>query len=255
MTKKQRLDRELVRRGLADDVDQAGRLVVAGRVWVQGQRAVKPDEKVSAETRLKLESAPRFVSRGGLKLQGALDHFGLAVTGVRCADVGASTGGFTDCLLQAGASQVYAIDVGRGQLHWKLRQDPRVVVMERTDVRSLEPPTDPVPMLTIDVSFISLEDILPAAVAWLVDEGNLLALVKPQFEATAAEAAGGVVRSQEVRRRVLSQAIGWLAQVECGAVGLVRSSLLGSKGNQEFFLWGVKGSQGTPVAELLDSLD
>ena len=255
MSRKERLDRELVRRGIAEDLDQAFRLIGAGQIWVNGQKAVKADERVRTGDELEYREAPRYVSRGGLKLEGALAQFEIPVKGAICADIGASTGGFTDCLLQSGAVKVYAIDVGRGQLHWKLRQDSRVISMERTDIRELIDPTEMVDIATIDASFISLEQLLPSAVRWLKEGGHLLALVKPQFEAEASEVGkGGVVRSATIHRRILQQVVRWFEEGGIGVRGISASPLLGPKGNREFFIWGSPAHSGNPLEPMMSAL-
>ncbi len=241
MASKERLDDLLVARGLALSRDLAQRLVMAGQVRVQGQRILQPFSQVHLAAEIEIVPPPRFVSRGGEKLEHALAVFDVAVTGRVCADVGASTGGFTDCLLQAGARRVYAIDVGQGILDWKLRQDKRVVVMEQVNARSVEQLSEPVSLVTIDVSFISIKTLLPVIADWFQPgEGReVIALVKPQFEADRKEAARGkgVIRDAEVHSqilfRVLSQAVllGWTVQ------GLTASPLLGPKGNREFLAW------------------
>ncbi|HEY7004562.1 MAG TPA: TlyA family RNA methyltransferase [Gaiellaceae bacterium] len=240
MTKK-RLDVLMVERGLAETRSQAQALVLAGRV--RGHE--KAGEQVDDSASIEVESGPRFVSRGGQKLANALASFGIAVEGEECLDVGASTGGFTDCLLQRGAAHVCALDVGYGQLHPKLRSDARVTVLERTNVRDLD--CDALPFsptfVTCDVSFISLTKALPPALACASPGWRALALVKPQFEAGRAEVGkGGVVRDPDVHRRVLdgvaAHAGRWGARVE----GVADSGLLGPKGNREFFLYLVDAS-------------
>src|SRR6202453_2951542 len=191
-----RLDQALVERGLCPSREKAKRAILAGQVRVSGQVARKPSDLVRPGDDLTLETPERYVSRGGHKLELGLRHFGVAVAGVVAIDLGASTGGFTDCLLQHGAAKVYAADVGHGQLAWKLRQDPRVVVMEKTNARDLTPasfsaPFSPFDLVVIDCSFISLTKILPVAIALLRASGRIVALVKPQFEAGKAEADKG----------------------------------------------------------------
>ena len=231
MTKK-RLDVLLVERGLAESRAQAQALVLAG--LVPGHD--KPGEQIREDAELEVERPPRFVSRGGEKLQNALEAFGLDVAGRDCADVGASTGGFTDCLLQAGAARVVAIDVGYGQLHPRLRSDPRVTVLERVNARGLtELPFAP-DLVVCDVSFISVTKALPPVLRLATPGWAALVLVKPQFEAGRREATKGVVRAPEVHRNVLETVIeaarGWGAVT----VGVVDSGLPGPKGNREFFV-------------------
>ena len=233
---KKRLDVLLVERGLAESRAQAQALVLAGRVPGYDKAGAQVDD--SAE--LELKAGPRFVSRGGEKLANALETFGIDVGGEDCLDVGASTGGFTDCLLQGGAARVCALDVGYGQLHPRLRDDPRVTVLERTNVRELrceDLPFAPT-FLTCDVSFIGLAKALPPALACAAPGWRALVLVKPQFEAGREDVGkGGVVRDPDVHRRVLdevqAQAPAWGARVE----GVTDSGLPGPKGNREFFLY------------------
>ena len=233
---KKRLDVLMVERGLAETRSQAQALVLAGRVKGHAKAGAQVEE--SAE--LELEEAPRFVSRGGEKLANALEVFGIDVTEEDCLDVGASTGGFTDCLLQAGAARVLALDVGYGQLHPKLRGDPRVTVFERTNVRRLS--CDDLPFrptfVTCDVSFIGLAKALPPVLACAAPGWRALVLVKPQFEAGAADVGkGGVVRDPQVQRRVLDELIAQAPQWDAEVVGETESVLLGPKGNREFFLY------------------
>jgi 23S rRNA (cytidine1920-2'-O)/16S rRNA (cytidine1409-2'-O)-methyltransferase len=191
---RRRLDQALVESGLAESRSVAQRLILAGEVRVDGETAVKPSQLVSPERRLEVVSPPRYVSRGGFKLEAALRAFELDVANKVCADVGASTGGFTDCLLQSGARRVYAIDVGKGILHWRLRQDGRVVVVEGTNARYLDVLPEPIELVSIDASFIALSLLLPRAAEWLVAGGDVIALIKPQFEAgRRAVDRGGVV--------------------------------------------------------------
>ncbi|HEY68719.1 MAG TPA: TlyA family RNA methyltransferase [Thermoflexia bacterium] len=242
---KRRLDVLLVERGLAESRTQAQRLIRAGLVRVAGQVADKPGTQVATNATITLQARPRFVSRGGEKLEAALVRFGLDVRGWVAADVGASTGGFTDCLLQHGARRVYAIDVGYGQLDWRLRNDPRVVVMERTNARYLESLPEPVDLVTVDVSFISLGLILPMAVRWLKPGGQVVALIKPQFEAGRREVGkGGVVRDPQVHRRVLERVLDIAAGLDLGLRGLMPSPLRGPAGNVEFLGWWGLGEEG-----------
>jgi len=214
---------------------------------------LKSGTPVDAASRLSVEGGPRFVSRGGEKLEAALQAFGIDVGGHTCADVGASTGGFTDCLLQRGAAKVYAIDVGKGTLHWKLRNDHRVVVMEETNARFLESLPEPVSLVTIDASFISLRILLPPARKWLdpspdsqfmppvgaESQVGIIALVKPQFEAGRKDVSrgDGVIRDPEVHRQVLLNVLNFAQSRGLGVRGLIRSPLLGPKGNVEFLSW------------------
>jgi 23S rRNA (cytidine1920-2'-O)/16S rRNA (cytidine1409-2'-O)-methyltransferase len=233
---KKRLDVLLVERGLAETRSQAQALVLAGRV----KGHTKAGEQVDDAAELAVEPGPRFVSRGGEKLAHALEELAVDVTGEDCLDVGASTGGFTDCLLQAGAARVIALDVGYGQLHPRLRSDTRVTVLERKNVRSLdcgELPFSPT-FVTADVSFISLGKALPPALACAARDWRALVLVKPQFEGGRADVGkGGVVRDPEVRQRVLDEVIAQVREWGARLEGVVDSGLPGPKGNREFFLY------------------
>ena len=230
--RRKRLDVLLVERGLAESRSQAQALVLAG--LVRGHD--KPGEQVAEDVELEVERPPRFVSRGGEKLQHALDVLVVDVADRDCADVGASTGGFTDCLLQAGAARVLAIDVGYGQLHPRLRSDPRVTVLERVNARALtELPFAP-ELVVCDVSFISVTKALPPVLRLAVPGWEALVLVKPQFEAGRSEAAKGVVRDPEVHRKVLERVIEASRAWDAVTVGVVDSGLPGPKGNREFFV-------------------
>ncbi|MGQ9682110.1 MAG: TlyA family RNA methyltransferase [Anaerolineae bacterium] len=234
---KERLDQLLVERGFAESRARAQALIIAGQVRVNGQVVDKPGTQVLAQDDITVEAQTPFVSRGGCKLAAGLDAFGIAPQGLVAADVGASTGGFTDCLLQRGATKVYAIDVGYGQLAWGLRQDPRVVVMERTNVRYLERLPEPVDLVTIDVSFISLALVLPVVARWLKPHGDIVALVKPQFEVGKGEVGrGGVVRRPEQHRVVLERMAALGHGLGLHPQGLIASPVLGPAGNREFLM-------------------
>ena len=242
--KKERLDELLLARGLAPNLAEARALIMAGDVQVEGQRVEKAGVQVPVGAQLEVREAPPYASRGGHKLAAALDAFDLEVAGCVCADVGACTGGFTDVLLQRGAACVYAIDVGYGLLAWKLRQDERVVVMERTNARHLGALPEPISFISVDVSFISLRLILPVARRWLVTEeqgppaGDVVALIKPQFEAESNSVGkGGVVRDPTVHRRVLTGLLEWAAEEALSPAGLIRSPIEGASGNVEFLVW------------------
>jgi 23S rRNA (cytidine1920-2'-O)/16S rRNA (cytidine1409-2'-O)-methyltransferase len=237
MAKKIRVDLLLVERGLVESRSLAQRMVMAGQVRADGQVVDKPSSKVGEDVELTIDHGPQFVSRGGEKLRAAFDIFDLEVMDLICADVGASTGGFTDCLLQHGAAKVYAIDVGHGILDWKLRNDPRVVVMEGTNARYVGQLAEPVNFVTIDASFISLKILLPAVKGW--GGGGALVLIKPQFEAERKETARGkgVVRDPDVHRRVLLDVLTFAQGNGFQIKGLARSPLLGPKGNVEFLGW------------------
>jgi 23S rRNA (cytidine1920-2'-O)/16S rRNA (cytidine1409-2'-O)-methyltransferase len=239
---KERLDVALVRRGLAPSRERARALIMAGQVLVGDHLIDKPGTLISLDAECRLREAPdelKYVSRGGLKLEKALATFGLNPAGLVALDVGASTGGFTDCLLQHGAKRVYAIDVGQGQLAWTLRNDPRVVVMERTNIRYLTSLPEPVQCATIDVSFISLRLVLPALVPLLVPGAWVVALVKPQFEAGKAEVdrGAGIISDPAVHSRILQELQQWISQHTPFHVrGLTDSPIYGRDGNREFLL-------------------
>lgn len=243
---KERLDLLLVERGLADSRQQAQRLIMAGQVTVSDGTVDKPGTRVPVAAQLAVKGRLPYASRGGFKLAAALDAFELDVSGWAVADVGASTGGFTDCLLQRGATRIYAIDVGYGQLAWKLQQDPRVVVMDRTNARYLDELPESVDLATIDVSFISLKLILPKATGWLREGGQIVALIKPQFEAGRKQVGkGGVVREPAIHRAVLEDLCTWAESQGIGLVGLIRSPITGPAGNVEFLAHWIPGREAT----------
>jgi len=237
---KERLDVLMVEKGLAESRSVAQRLIMAGEVRVAGQVILKPATKVGTNFEIIIDQPPRFVSRGGEKLLAALEAFDRThLDQLVCVDIGASTGGFTDCLLQHGASRVYAVDVGYGILHWKLRNDRRVIVMERTNARNVTGFPEPISLVTIDASFISLRIILPVVKTWFVQEsGEVIALIKPQFEAGKADAARGegVIRNPEIHKAVLRQTLEFSMREGFEVTGLIRSPLLGPKGNTEFLV-------------------
>jgi 23S rRNA (cytidine1920-2'-O)/16S rRNA (cytidine1409-2'-O)-methyltransferase len=250
--KKDRIDKILVERGLTQSRERARALIMAGQVVVADHVAEKPGQMVpvAAEVRLKGELLP-FVSRGGLKLQKALDEFNIDVTGLTILDVGASTGGFTDCLLQRGAAKVIAVDVGYGQLAWKLRQDERVVNLEKTNIRYLTP--DKLPLIpdlaVIDASFISLAKVLPATLTLLKDGAVIIALIKPQFEVGRGEVGkGGVVRDAVKHREVITAISSVAENLGLKVRGVTESPILGPKGNREFLIFMEKVA-GTPREE------
>lgn len=234
-----RLDVLLVERRLAESRAKAHALVMAGQVRVADQVVLKPATAVDTKAVLTVDTGPRFVSRGGEKLDAALETFAIDVKGFVCADVGSSTGGFTDCMLQRGAVKVYAIDVGKGILHWKLRNDRRVVVMEATNARYVESLPEPVNFVTVDASFISLKVLLPTIKKWISEETNLLCLIKPQFEAGKKDVArgDGVIRDPEIHKSVLLDVLSFVQQEGFAIRGLIKSPLLGPKGNAEFLVW------------------
>ncbi len=243
--KPRRLDVELVERCLAESREQAQRLILAGEVWVEDQRWDKASKLCAADMAIEVRGGDRYVSRGGHKLEGALTGFPLNVDGLRCLDLGASTGGFTDCLLQHGAREVVAVDVGHGQLHWRLRQDPRVKVFEGLNARDLgafarDHFPGPFDLVVCDVSFISLRKVLPPAIDLLNSGGQVCALIKPQFEAGRAEVGkGGIVRDPEVRARVVRDLVAWAGDFPVTSAGVIPSPLPGRDGNEEF-LWLLK---------------
>jgi 23S rRNA (cytidine1920-2'-O)/16S rRNA (cytidine1409-2'-O)-methyltransferase len=232
-----RLDVLLTERGLVESRSKAQALIMAGKVRVGDQVMTKAGAQISPEANVSLDRDLLYVSRGGLKLAAALDAFTINPNNAICADVGASTGGFTDVLLQRDAARVYAIDVGYGQLAWKLRQDERVVVIERTNARHLEALPEPVDLVTIDVSFISLKLIFPVVIKWLAPSALVVALVKPQFEAGKAQVGkGGVVRDRAVHRQVLENVMTYAADIDLNTLGLIPSPITGPAGNHEFLL-------------------
>ena len=217
---------------------------MAGQVFTGDRLVDKPGTRVPVAAQIRLKDSLPYVSRGGIKLAAALDAFGLNVSGWVAADVGASTGGFTDCLLQRGAARVYAIDVGYGQLAWKLQQDSRVVVMDRTNARYVENLPEPVALATIDASFISLKLLLPVVTGWLQEDGQIVALIKPQFEASRQQVGkGGVVCDPAVHTAVLEDLANWTASRNLGLTGLIRSPITGPAGNAEFLAHWVPGTK------------
>jgi 23S rRNA (cytidine1920-2'-O)/16S rRNA (cytidine1409-2'-O)-methyltransferase len=236
---RKRLDQLLVERGLADSRARAQAVILAGQVFVDGLRADKPGHSVPADSRIEVAARLPYVSRGGLKLEAALDRFDLSVAGRTCLDIGASTGGFTDVLLQRGARRVYAVDVGKGQLDWKLRNDPRVIVRERINARLLRPEHvgEPVDLAVCDVSFISVTLILPAVVPLLGPGGEMVILVKPQFEVGRGQVGkGGIVRDPELHRAACGRVEEAVRQLGFDA-RLMESPVTGAEGNREFLLY------------------
>lgn len=237
MPEKKRIDILLVERGLAASRSLAQRLIMAGQVRVEGQRVHKASEVVVSDASIEITSLPKYVSRGGKKLEAALHAFAISPHDWVCADVGASTGGFTDCLLQAGARKVYAIDVGKGQLHWRLRRDKRVIPLEETNVRYLEELPEAIDLVVIDVSFISLSLVLPVCKTWLSPNGAIIALIKPQFEAGREKVGkGGVVRDPLIHAQVLRTIVNVAASNGLHMGDLIQSPLKGPKGNIEFLI-------------------
>jgi 23S rRNA (cytidine1920-2'-O)/16S rRNA (cytidine1409-2'-O)-methyltransferase len=233
---KRRLDTLLVDRGLAPDRRKAQALIMAGEVSVEERRAHKAGTLVDEDAPLRLAERPKYVGRGGDKLEHALKAFGIDVRGLVVADIGAATGGFTDCLLQMGAERVYAIDSGKGQLDYRLRNDSRVIGMEETNARTLESLPEPVDVITIDVSFISLRLVLPA-VGGLIN-GPLVALFKPQFEARKDEVPrGGVIRDPQLHSTLIGRFVAWCVMNQFRALDMTLSPIAGADGNREFFFW------------------
>lgn len=238
---KQRVDALLVARGLCDSREQAKRLVMAGEVMMGTERIAKPSQKVPEQAELTVKEKPRFVGRGGFKIEGALREFGIDPTGWVCADLGASTGGFTDCLLQQGAARVHAIDVGTNQLVWKLRSDERVISKERFNARNLtvEDLGERVRLVVMDLSFISLTKVLPAAFGILEEGGSVISLIKPQFELSREEVGkGGIVREPERHQKAVDKIRNFVENDQGREwAGLITSPITGTDGNVEFLAW------------------
>ena len=235
---KTRLDELVLARGLAESRTQAQRLILAGQVW-QGDHVLdKVGQLVPEDAEVRVETGLPFVSRGGLKLAAALEAFAIDPAGWVCADIGASTGGFTDCLLQRGAARVYAVDVGYGQLAWSLRQDPRVISIERTNIRHLTALPEPVALATVDVSFIGLSLVLPNIVKLLMPAGQIIALIKPQFEVGKGQVGkGGVVRDPKLHSAVIAKVLATAPALGLTPTGVIRSPITGPAGNIEFLAW------------------
>jgi 23S rRNA (cytidine1920-2'-O)/16S rRNA (cytidine1409-2'-O)-methyltransferase len=234
------LDKLLIDRGITQSRERAQALILAGKVLVDDHPAIKAGQKVSADSRLRLrgEDIP-YVSRGGLKLEHAIKTFSIVVENLVAMDVGASTGGFTDCLLQHGARRVYAVDVGYGQLAWKLRQDPRVVPIERHNIRYLpaEMIPEPVQIATVDASFISLKLVIPAVLPFLDHDARMIVLIKPQFEAGKDKVGkGGVVKDTRIHEAVCDSIASYCTELKLGVTGITPSPVLGPKGNREFLM-------------------
>src|SRR5216117_3244463 len=237
MSKKLPLDQLLVGKGLFPSREQARRAIMAGVVTIDTRIAAKPSELLDEQAAITLKPARKYVGRGALKLEAALEHFNIDVRGKTALDIGASTGGFTDCMLQRGAEKVYAVDVGHGQLDWKLRNDPRVIVLEKINARSLscEHIPERVDVCVIDVSFISLTLILPNAFDLITSTGVILALIKPQFELQRSEVGkGGIVRDQDLHQKAQDKIVAFVTQLGDLIIGIVPSAIKGTDGNQEF---------------------
>jgi 23S rRNA (cytidine1920-2'-O)/16S rRNA (cytidine1409-2'-O)-methyltransferase len=256
VTRRVRLDQLLVQRELAPSRERAQALILAGAVRVSGDRADRAAAPVSEDAVVTIEAGPRYVSRGGEKLDGALDDFGLSVSGLVALDVGSSTGGFTDCLLQRGTSRVYAVDVGKGQLDWKLRNDPRVHAMEGINAREGFDLPEPVDLVVADVSFISLRLALPPSFRHVRDRGAVVALVKPQFEAgREAVEKGGIVRDSVARADSVVAVAEHFAREGAGVIAVAPSHVAGREGNREIFVHAVKGEPGLAAADLRTAAD
>lgn len=241
MSSRERTDSLLVSRGLCDSREQAKRLILAGEVLTGTTVVAKPSTKIPCDAPLTVKERPKFVGRGGLKMEGALDAFGIDPTGLVCLDVGASTGGFTDCLLQRGAAKVHAIDVGTNQLVWKLRSDPRVIVKEKFNARHMTPEDigEPIDLAVTDVSFISLTKILPPMFATLGKGGQIICLIKPQFELNREDISkGGIVRDPELHQRAVDKIHHFVTR-ELGHswIESIGSPITGTDGNKEFLAW------------------
>jgi 23S rRNA (cytidine1920-2'-O)/16S rRNA (cytidine1409-2'-O)-methyltransferase len=235
---KRPLAERLIRDGLCVDRDSAERLIRAGLVRVSEAVVDKPGTVIDDSSTVSITPRREFVGRGALKLEAALDKFAISVAGLVCADVGACTGGFSDVLLRAGAGRVYAIDVGYGDLDWRIRTDPRVVVMERTNARYVQRLPEPISFACIDVSFISLTQILPSVCGWLAESATIIALVKPQFEAAREDVGeGGIVRDPDVHQRAISKIKALLPDLGLNFRDCEPSPILGAEGNKEFLLW------------------
>ena len=239
MKKKARIDQTLVERGFFESRERAQRAIMAGEVRVGEHVVQKPAEMIEIDATISVAKSPQFVGRGALKLSGALDYFKLDVRDKTALDIGASTGGFTDCLLQRGASKAYAVDVGRGQLAWKIRNDPRVMVLEKINARFLsrEEIPQPIDVCVIDVSFISLTLILPRAFELITPDGVILALIKPQFELQRKDVGrGGIVREPDLHQKAQQKIVNFVEESDYRVAGLVPSAITGTDGNQEFFI-------------------
>ena len=254
---KVRLDQLLVQRNLVESRERAQRLIMAGEVLVNDRVADKPGMSIAVDAAIRIKEPLPYVGRGGLKLAAALDRFPIPIEQVVCADVGASTGGFTDCLLQRGAAKVYAIDVGYGQLDWKLRSDPRVVVLDRTNARYVESLPEPIELAVVDASFISLRLILPAVLKWLGAQAHIVTLIKPQFEAGRDRVGkGGVVRDPQVHADVLRSIAQCARELGSSPIDLIRSPIQGPAGNVEFLMWLRPGVHvpALPIDELIQTV-
>ncbi len=238
MANKKRLDQLLVDKQLVENIEKAQRIITSGLVKVNDEVSDKPGVLIQIESNIIIKETKQYVGRGALKILPVIEKFAIVLQDKICADVGSSTGGFTEVLLQKGAQKVYAIDVGYGELDWKLRKDPRVVVMERTNARYLNSLPDKIDFVTIDVSFISLKQIIPSVLKWINQDAHIFAMVKPQFEAEKTDVGeGGIITDPVVHRKVIFDMLNWVSSQNLSVRGLAKAGIEGSKGNQEFFLW------------------
>lgn len=256
--KKERLDTLLVQKGLFQSRERAKRSIMAGTVYVDGKKVDKAGTKIEIDSEIAVKKDPvPYVGRGGLKLEKALDYFKVDVSDKKAVDVGASTGGFTDCLLQKGAEKVYAIDVGYGQLDWKLRNDSRVIVMERTNIRYIKPEDiqEPCHIAVIDVAFISLTLVLPPVNNLLTSDGEIIALIKPQFEAGKEKVGkGGIVKEPEVHREVIEKIVSFVLEMGLSINGITCSPITGADGNIEYLIYASKREGGLKSLKDLNNL-
>ncbi len=236
--KKQRIDILLANSGLVESRNKAQRLVMAGEVKVDGQLVHKSSELFDPSCHIEIKSKPKYVSRGGLKLEKAITEFKINdISGRICADIGASTGGFTDCLLQNGAEKIYAVDVGYGQLHQSLRKNPRVIEMERVNVKDVKGFPEPIELVTIDVSFISLKIVVPSAIKFIKSNSKIVALIKPQFEIGKGKVGkGGIIKDPSAHDEIISGLKLFFREIGLCAINTIESPILGAKGNREFFI-------------------
>lgn len=252
---KERLDALLLKRGLAASRSKAAAMIMAAEVFVDGRMIDKPGAQAPVDADIRIKDKPRYVGRGGLKLEAGLAAFDADPFGKVCADVGASVGGFTDCLLQHGAAKVWAIDVGAGLMDYRLRMDERVVLLEKTNARYLNALEEPVSLAVIDVSFISLRLILPAVKKWLTNPADAVALVKPQFEAGRADVGkGGIVRDRAVHRRALAEIAQFAESIGFAVADVIASPIRGQKGNIEYLMWLTIGDESAVFASYRDKI-
>lgn len=255
---KKRADVVLFEKGLVDSREKAKRIIMEGSVFIGNERVSKPGDKIDEESEVYIKDNPiKYVSRGGLKLEKAINEFGLNLEDAISMDMGASTGGFTDCMIKEKAKKVYAVDVGYGQLDWSLRQDPRVVVMERTNIRNItrEDIEDELDFVSIDVSFISLKLVLPVAKMLMKDGAELVALIKPQFEAGKDKVGkNGIVKEKEIHLEVINSIVGFLAEIGLGPKNLSFSPITGAKGNIEFLVHAIKGAESIIDSNMIEDI-